>query len=115
MAPGSSDIAKKREMVVRAQVEEQIGDVDAATHADRDAYRPVVVTLSGLLWWIAEPPANATGVSGDELSIDAGPLDSLRKRPAVPVVSDDAFAWWIFVRQWNAFMYFAATDASLVP
>ena len=92
-----------------------IGDADAPTGADQEAYRQVVLTISGLLWWIVEPPAITTGHAAEELWIDAGPLSSLKTQPAVPVVSDDAFAWWIFVRQWNAFMYFAATDASIAP
>ena len=54
-----------------------------------------------------------TSTTGNELWIDAGPLHSLKNQPALPAVSDGAFVWWIFVRQWNAFMYIAATDASV--
>jgi hypothetical protein len=90
-----------------------VGDVDARREADREAYRAVTLTISGLLWWIVESPQNVTGATGEELWIDAGPLSSLQTKPDVPSVSDDAFAWWIFVRQWNAFMYIAGSDASL--
>jgi hypothetical protein len=90
-----------------------VGDVAVTTDAEREAYRPVTVTISGLLWCIIESPAENGHGDDDGLSIDAGPLSSLKNKPTIPAVPDDAFAWWIFVREWNAFIYIAGTDASL--
>jgi hypothetical protein len=89
------------------------GDAHACVPADREVYRTVALTISGLLWWIVEAPRNIDGATGDGLWIDAGPLSNLNPTPAVPAIADDAFAWWIFVRQWNSFIYFAGTSASV--
>ena len=91
-----------------------VGNIDAATDAEREAYRPVNVAISGLLWCIIEAPKTTGYGSGiaDGLWIDAGPVSSLKNKPAIPTVPDEAFAWWIFVREWNAFIYIAGTDAS---
>jgi hypothetical protein len=90
-----------------------VGDVAATTDAEREAYRPVTVTISGLLWCIIEPPGVNSQGDADGLWIDAGPVSGLKNKPTIPAVPDDAFAWWIFVREWNAFIYVAGTDASL--
>ena len=89
-----------------------VGDLKAATDAEREAYRSIDVTISGLLWCIIEPPRTTDYRSADGLWIDAGPVSNLKNKPAIPTVPDDAFAWWIFVREWNAFIYVAGTDAS---
>ncbi len=84
-----------------------VGDAHAATEAEREAYRPATLTVSGLAWCIVESPEPVTDGTGDGLWIDAGPVSNLKDKPALPTVPDGAFAWWIFVRQWNAFMYIA--------
>jgi len=90
-----------------------VGELEAATDAEREKYRPINVTISGLLWCIIEAPRTTDYGSADGLWIDAGPVSSLKNKPAIPKVPDDAFAWWIFVREWNAFIYVAGADASL--
>jgi len=89
-----------------------VGDLDAPKEADREAYQPITVIISGLLWCIVESPDAATTATDGELWIDAGPVASLKEKPAIPTVPDGAFAWWIVVRQWNAFIYIAGMDAS---
>jgi len=89
-----------------------VGDVDADAHAEREAYRPAVITISGLLWCVIEAP-KTNDESRDDLWIDAGPVSTLKKKPSIPASPEDAFAWWIFVNQWNAFIYIAARNASL--
>ena len=81
-----------------------------------EAYRRAQVTLSGLLFWVSEPPdPSYPFASPRPLWIDAGPLtdDLPEKQPALPPVPQGAFANWLFVRDWNAFIYVAAEDASL--
>ena len=90
-----------------------LGDVAATTDAEREAYRPVTVTISGLVRCIIESPREKGQGDADGLWIDAGPVSSLKIKPAIPAVPDGAFAWWIFRRQWNSFIYIAGTDASL--
>jgi hypothetical protein len=90
-----------------------VGDPDAPTEIEREAYRPLTLSISGLLWCVVEPPKSVAGKSGDELWIDAGPVSSLKEKPAIPAVPANAFAWWIFVHEWNAFMYIAGSEASL--
>ena len=89
-----------------------VGNLDAATDAEREVYRPVTVIISGLLWCIIEAPETTDYPGVDGLWIDSGPVSSLKNTPAIPTVPDDVFAWWIFVREWNAFIYIAGTDAS---
>ena len=90
-----------------------VGDPDATTEADRRAYRSVTLTISGLLWCVIECPESAYSATGDELWIDAGPIDNLKERPMVPAMPEGAFAWWIFVQQWNAFIYVAGRTPSI--
>jgi hypothetical protein len=90
-----------------------VGDPDAPTKAEREAYEPVTVTISGLLWYVVEPPIPSTERTDKGLWIDAGPVSDLKDQPVLPSVPDGAFVWWIFVRQWNAFMYVAAREASM--
>jgi len=90
-----------------------VGDPHAVIDAEREAYRPATIRISGLLWCIIESPERIDGLTAEELWIDAGPLTDLKKRPAVPSVPADAFAWWIFVQQWNAFLYIAGRTASI--
>lgn len=92
-----------------------VGDPDAEIDAQREAYRPAIVTILGLLRCIIEAP-DADGYYGyysDGLWIDAGPMSTLKRKMPIPALPHDAFAWWIFVRQWNAFIYIAGTEASL--
>ena len=88
-----------------------VGDPDATTEADREGYRSVTLTISGLLWCVIECPESADSAT-DELWIDAGPIESLKERPMV-AVPDGAFAWWIFVHQWNAFIYVAGRTPAI--
>jgi len=90
-----------------------VGDPDAATDEQREAYKLAEVTISDLLWCIIEPPKTGTRPIESDLRIDAGSIGSLPRKPQTPDVPADAFAWWIFVDEWNAFIYVAAKSASL--
>jgi hypothetical protein len=81
-----------------------------------ETYRLAELALSGLAFWISEPPdANYPYGEAGELIIDIGPMASLEsKRSAqLPAPPAGAFVNWIFVANWNAFIYVAAEDARL--
>ncbi len=83
----------------------------------REVYRLAEVTLSGLLFWVSEPPdANYLyDVAGGE-RIDIGSLAELKERGTLklPPVPEYAFANWIFLTEWNTFHYVAAQSAGLI-
>jgi hypothetical protein len=92
-----------------------IGDMEEREE-EREAYRAAEVTLSGLIFWVSEAP-DARYAYGEPkpLIIDAGPLTELppEKRPRLPPIPNAAFSNWLFVVDWNAFIYVAAEDARL--
>jgi len=92
-----------------------IGDM-GGTEAERESYRLAEVTLSGLAFWISEPPDARYPYSDiGAHRIDIGSVDTLKsKRPAeLPPAPIGTFTNWIYVTDWNAFIYFAAKRASL--
>ena len=94
-----------------------VGDPSAQTEELREGYRQAEVKLSGLLYWVIEPPdARYEYGKAGTLWIDAGALGSDEPQPSVKLpepLPSGAFASWIFVQDWNAFMYVAAMDASI--
>jgi hypothetical protein len=100
----------KRE--ARLSLDIWIGDDD-----DREAYRRAELTLTGLIFWIVEPPdARYPYGQADHLIIDMGSVASLprEKQPTLPPIPESAFSNWLFVVEWNAFIYVAAEDADLI-
>jgi len=97
--------------VARLDLDIWIGD-----EFEREAYRNARIELSRLLFWITEPPdPRYPFAEHGGLRIAAGPLteDTPKNRPSLPPVPPDRFANWIFVTDWNAFIFVAAGDASL--
>ena len=90
-----------------------IGDPQADTEAEREAYQEATLTISGLLWCVIEPPRTDSTAKAEALWIDAGRLQDLTDRTNAPAAPDDALAWWIFVQQWNAFIYVAGNTATV--
>ena len=81
-----------------------------------EAYRPAEVRLSGLYYWLAEPPDDSYPhwwEGGGRL--DVGLLHVLKHQPAIrlPETPVGAFVNWIFFNSWNAFAYVAAETAEL--
>jgi hypothetical protein len=104
----------RRELTL--DIEVWIGEMDADDLASRETYRPAVLTLYGLEFCAIEPPDPSSRHLGRELTIDTGDLKSLPPLATanLPVpVSDTAFTNWIFVSQWNAFIYVSANEARL--
>lgn len=78
-----------------------------------EVYRPAIINLTGLHFWIVESPDPECPGDNGRLIIDTGEVVALAKPPAIhlPDVPQTAFVNWIYVRQWNAFMYVAAETA----
>jgi hypothetical protein len=81
-----------------------------------ESYRLAEVTLSGLVFWVSEPPdpRYPYGEPGAQ-RIDIGPIATFERKEALrlPPVPAGAFANWVFVTGWNAFIYVAAEDARI--
>jgi len=93
-----------------------IGDMGAKPDGEREAYRLAELALSGLLFWVSEPPhADYPYDIASGLKIDIGPLERCdgKDRAKLPPIPVGAFENWVFVDDWNAFAYVAAKDASL--
>jgi len=90
-----------------------VGNPEAYSQTEREAYRPATLSVWGLLWCVVEPPEAVDGDTTKGLWIDAGSMSDLGRKPALPAVPEGVFVWWIFVRQWNAFIYIAGQTASI--
>jgi hypothetical protein len=94
-----------------------VGDSSSDREELREAYRKGELKVSGLLYWVIEPPdANYPYGESKQLWVDAGILESANFKPSVRLpepLPRGSFASWFFVQDWNSFMYVAAMDASL--
>ena len=79
-----------------------------------ELYRPAIIELTGLHFWMVEPPDHDYPGTYTYLIIDTGDVSTLKSKPAshLPDVPKTAFVNWIYVNQWNAFMYVAAENAN---
>lgn len=90
-----------------------VGDPDAKDKDTREAYEEAKLVLSGLLAWVVEPPDYYyVPRENENLRIDIGPLESLPDEPPIEVPSG-LFGNWIYVNQWNSFIYVVAKEAKL--
>lgn len=78
-----------------------------------NVYRPGIINLTGIHFWIIEPPGPDYSADDAWLIIDTGEVSALEVAPVInlPNVPKTAFVNWIYVRQWNAFIYVAAETA----
>jgi hypothetical protein len=92
-----------------------VGDLHAASDDEREAYRPAKVALTGLAFWVCEPPSAECVEDGAEacLRIDHGAVSSLAHPPKLPPAPAGCFVDWIFVDEWNACVYVAAEKADI--
>ncbi len=97
-----------------------VGDPDAATEEEREAYRKATLVLRGLVFFVIEPPypdpqyeySEGGGLwlrSGDDASDESGPTAARPLRP----LPEGAFAHWFYVDDWNSFIHVAAREAGL--
>jgi hypothetical protein len=101
-----------------------INYVDRTAHLDlviwtggptEETYRSASLDLEGLEYWTIQPPdPREAHAIGHHLTIDIGRVTDLERTPEVqlPPLPMGVFAYWLYVREWNAFMYFAARSAA---
>jgi hypothetical protein len=92
-----------------------VGDLGSAIYAEREARRRGVLTLTGLLYFVIEPPDPGypfeESPSGLDITSD-GATSTLDTRHALPPLEDGAvFAHYFWVNDWNAFIFVAARGA----
>ena len=93
-----------------------VGELDASSKREREKYRPGQLRLLGMIFWVSEPPCVGYPYDiGGELRIDVGSIQTLDTQPSLPLPStpQECFINWIFVTDWNAFIYVAARHAQL--
>jgi hypothetical protein len=90
-----------------------VGSLEATSPEEREDRRRGEITLSGVKFFVVEPPRLRAGAG--PMMIDIGPLSTLDRLRDVglPPVSAGNFANWIFVNDTNSFIYLAAADARL--
>ena len=93
-----------------------VGDPDAATQKEREAYKGADLELVDLVYFVIEGPdprskyAETKGLWIDgEAKRDSAPATPI----PIELPPRDAFAYWFFVRNWNSFIHIAARNASL--
>jgi len=105
----------KREATITLDV--LVGVPEGKTEFERAAYRKCLLKLSGLEYFVIDPPDSSYQYAKPgTLWIDAGPLGSaeLTSKIKLPSLqSKNAFAYLFFVQDWNSSFYIAATDSSL--
>jgi hypothetical protein len=94
-----------------------IGDPDASTEKEREAYRGANLELLDVVYLVIEGPDPRSKYAETKgLWIDGGEVKS-DSAPAMPIpveqLPSGAFAYWFFVRDWNSFIHVAARDAKL--
>jgi len=91
-----------------------VGSPEAASHEEREQRRPCTLTLSGLQQCAIEAgDPKSTRTSSLGLLIDVGTGSVSSSSFTLPDTIDPAFSFWIYVREWNAFIYVTAEDADL--
>jgi hypothetical protein len=85
--------------------------VSDAEAADPDEYQPLKLSLSGLLYFVIEPPDHPDTsepwlVDGGSSEVATSPSRLLRPLPT------GAFTYWFFVNNWNSYIHIAALTAN---
>jgi hypothetical protein len=91
-----------------------VGGPDDATEEEQEARRAAIVEFTGLLACVVEAPKVPLDPI-EPLFIDGGAIPHPKVHPPAQfgALPADAFAVWIFLHDYNSFMYIAAHGASL--
>ena len=94
-----------------------IGDPDATTKEEKEAYKKADLELLGLVYFVIDAPDNRYKfLETKELWIDGGEVKP-GSSPSTPVpiemLPKGTFAYWFFARDWNSFIHVAAMSAKL--
>lgn len=101
---------------VRFDISVWVGDLDSQDEDAREAYRDGELVLNDIGYYIVEAPDPTYPYYGaDHITVDTGNLKSLARPPAVrlPPAQEGMFVNWIYVQEWNSFIYVASRSAEL--
>jgi hypothetical protein len=104
--------ARPDEGILEFGLQVSIGDPEG-TPEEQERYRPARLVLTGVTYFFIDPP----GSRRDTWASRASRIDLCDSDPAVSQqfeTSGSSFAGRFFVTDWNAFIHFAAVDATLV-
>lgn len=93
-----------------------VGDLDSKDSEAREAYRDGELVLNDVGYYIVETPDPTYPYYGIEnITIDTGNIDSLNKPIDVklPPAQEGMLVNWIYVYEWNSFIYVASRSAEL--
>ncbi len=90
------------------------GDPESEHLGDRDAWRSAQLVLQDLLFVVIEPPATRPEAYAGEARISSSAPASLEQRERLPAVPAGFFCHAFHASNWNAHVYAAARDATLV-
>ncbi len=95
-----------------------VGDPEAKDESLRERYREGELRLSGLYFWVAEPPDSTQNLGPRRLWLEQGGLEELSPPEKVQKLAsslpEGVAAHYFFIRDWNSFIYFAAREASFM-
>jgi hypothetical protein len=78
-------------------------------------YRPATLFISELLYFVIEPPGPPNASHAEPSLVDGGSSELEQAAYQLPkALPADAFTYWFFVSNWNAFIHVAALSADLV-
>jgi hypothetical protein len=104
---------EKKELVTEWKL--CVGDPDAATETERERRRRGRLWLTGLLFWVVEPPGDLDREPDPPWLTDDGPLreapTETGKRLAA-LLPPGVAGWYLFFTDWNAFAYCGAAHGS---
>lgn len=85
--------------------------VSTPESGDASKYRSLELSIDEVLLIVIDPPSSLEA-AGKRLTLDAGPGQPSTAPVTLPTLPQDCFLHWLFVRQWNSFIRFAARSAS---
>ncbi len=93
-----------------------VGDPDAATREEREQTAHGRLTLTGLLYFVIEPPDDSARFEQGALNVsDDGPVATMPFKAPIPKLPTDlpeaAFVHCFYVNHFNAYIFVAATGA----
>ncbi|HXC52499.1 MAG TPA: hypothetical protein VN634_16580 [Candidatus Limnocylindrales bacterium] len=100
--------------ILRLNLEVWIGSMDEPPPR-RERYRLATVTCRDVAYFVVEPPdASCPGsATPGGISIDTGEGSPGKYRPTLPDAPEGTTPIWMFVMDYNSFIFFAAGDSSL--
>jgi hypothetical protein len=93
-----------------------VGDLEGQDEGAKYVYRDGILALYNFGFYIVEAPDTSRPYYGkNKLTIDTGELKNLRSPPSVklPPTQEGMFVNWIYVFEWNSFIYVSARNAEL--